>query len=153
MQDIQDDSDENFEDYPLIEPKDFSEFCALIDSREATSEHYKEYDLRMINHFCTCIYAGKQPENWVLYALAKAFTKVTMGGKWEDEFQLPWTEASSPWTVAENKDLKIFCEIANRLKGNPTIGVLDTISAVADENCSSFEKARAAYYKHKHLIK
>lgn len=153
MQDNQDDDNGYFDGYPLSEPAGFSEFCKLIDSGEATNQHHKEFDLRMINHFCTCIYAGEKPENWVLLAIANAFTNVTMRGRWEDEFQLPWTKASSPWTNAENKDLKIFCEIANRLKSNSNLAVLETILIVAKESAVSFEKARAAYYKHKHLIK
>ena len=150
---VEDSDSDGESEYRLAAPEDFSEFCKLIESGEATSQHHKEFDLRMIGHFCDRIYLNKKPESWVMEAIANAFFKVIHGGRWEDEFQLPWTESSSPWTKAENKDLQIFCAIANRLKSNPNFAVTEAIKLVASENATSYEKARAAYYRHKPLIK
>lgn len=85
-------------------------------------------------------------------ALADAFMKVVMGGRWEDELPLPWTEASSYLPRAENDAISIYCDIANALKADPDAKVVATINAVASTRCVSFEKARAAYYKYKEVF-
>ena len=137
--------------YDLADPQNFDEYIALIRDGTATERHHDEFDLRMIWHFCECVDTGKKPKNWVLLAISKAFFKITMGGRWEDEFPLPWTERTeaNPQTITEKKDIKIFREIFDRLMADSNLDITSTITDVARENYVSYEKARAAYYKYK----
>lgn len=145
--------DEYYDSYELVEPQSFAEFSKLIQRGEATEQHHKEFYLRLINHFCASVEGDREPDKWALYKLASALAKVAEGGRWEDELPLPWAERSSPWSSAEQKDLDLFCEIARYIKSVPDCIVTEVIKDVATNNNASYEKARAAYYKHKHLIK
>ena len=140
------------EEYRLAEPGNFDEYCELIKNNAANDQQHKEFYLRMISHFIESVYNEQKPKDFVLYALADAFMKVINGGRWEDEFPLPWTDISLPFTSAESKDLNVFCEISNRLKREPKVGVTETIARVASDKAVSYEKARAAYYDYKKLI-
>lgn len=140
------------DDYELSEPCDFDEFCKLIENGQATEKHHAEFYLRIINHFCASIQANKMPKAWVLHAISDAFFKVTMGGSWEDEFPLPWTNISRPFSRAESKNIEVFCKVANMLKSESALKVTEAITKAADDSAVSYEKARAAYYKYKRLI-
>lgn len=139
--------------YELSDPCDFDEFCRLIENGQATKIHHDEFYLRIINNFCESVQANKMPKAWVLHAISDAFFKVTMGGRWEDEFPLPWTDISLPFTRAESKDIDVFCKVANMLRSEPTLKVTEAINKAASDCSVSYEKARAAYYKYKDLIK
>ncbi|MHB1331448.1 MAG: hypothetical protein ACYCY1_02550 [Sulfuriferula sp.] len=146
-------SEPDKEEYLLTNPSDFSEFCELIVNETATERHHDEFTLRLIQHFIDSVYDEKVPEYWVTKALANSFFKVLQGGRWEDEFPLPWTKTSLPYTAAEWQSLAIFCHIASSVKLNPDAKVTAIIQEVANAMAVSYETARAAYYKHKLLIK
>jgi hypothetical protein len=145
--DREDDSERD--EYFLIEPQDFSEYSQLIRNGSATERHHKEFYLRMIQHFTDSVYTGKPPDAWVMSALADAFEKVLHGGRWEDEFPLPWTKVRLPHSRAEWSALGIYCDIENAMKANPEQNVTDAINNAANDHAVSYEKARAAYYVNK----
>lgn len=140
------------DNWKLSEPRDFSKFSDLIASGEASERQHDEFHLRMMLHFIDSVDNDKQPELWVMKAFSKSFFRVLMGARWEDEFQLPWTEVSLPWSPAERKDLEVFIEIANSFGKNPTLKITEVINSAAKNNSMSYEKARAAYYKYKSLL-
>lgn len=140
------------EEYVLAEPTDFSEFSDLVRGGNATAQHHEEFTLRLIEQFMGSVYAGKTPDGWVMHALADAFMKVVNGGRWEDELPLPWTKIPLPHTAAEWQALGVFSDVANAIKSNPDAEVTAVIREVASARNVSYESARAAYYKHKHLI-
>lgn len=139
-------------EYLLSEPHDFDEYRQLVISLKASQKQQDEFHLRMIWHFIERVGSETPPDRWVMKALADNFLKVVMGGRWEDEFPLPWTEVSSPFSRAEESALKIYCDIANALKAEPGREVINTINEIADEHAVSFEKARAAYYSYKKVF-
>lgn len=139
-------------DYLLSEPHNFDEYRQLVVSLEANTKQLNEFHLRMIQHFIERVGSETQPDKWVMEALADNFLKVVMGGRWEDEFPLPWTQASSPFSRAEKSALNIYCDIANALKANPKLKVTDAINKIAGEHFVSYEKARAAYYSYKKVF-
>lgn len=142
--------DEN--EYRLAAPIDFDEYCELINNNDANDQHHKEFYLRMIMHFIESVYSEQKPKDFVLYALADAFTKIINGGRWEDELPLPWDDAYSPWTRAESKDLQVFCMVSNMLKSGQESDVTEAIKKAASDSAVSYEKARAGYYKFKKII-
>jgi hypothetical protein len=142
----------NREEYVVAEPTGFSEFTDLVSNGNATEQHHEEFTLRLIEQFMDSVYAGKTPDGWVMHALADSFMKVVNGGRWEDEFPLPWTKISLPHTAAEWQALGIFCDVTNVIKSSPGAEVTAVIREVASARNVSYESARAAYYKHKHLI-
>jgi len=144
-----DDDDSERETYFLTDPQDFAEYSTLIGNGSATECHHKEFYLRMIQHFTDSVYADEPPARWVMLAMANAFEKVLHGGRWEDEFPLPWTKISLPFSRAEHSALCIYCDIANAVKANPEQQVTDAISNAANDHAVSYEKARAAYYLNK----
>jgi hypothetical protein len=137
------------EEYFLIEPEDFAEYSQLIRDGSATKQHHDEFHLRLIQHFLDSVYSGKPPDAWVMRALADAFMKVIHGGRWEDEFPLPWTKISLPWSRAEWSALAIYCDVANAVAANPHENVTNIIKGVASGHSVSYENARSAYYAHK----
>ena len=137
------------EQYFLNDPQDFAEYCQFMSSKNATDDLQDEFYLRLIQHFVDSAYANNLPEKWVVLALADAFTKVLQGGRWEDEFPLPWTKVSLPFSRAEYSALIIYCDIANAIKANPKQKVTAAIKEAASAHATSYEKARDAYYSHK----
>ena len=135
--------------YEFSDPQDFSEYSQLIRDGFATKRHHDEFYLRLIWHFIERTLSDAGPEKWVMTALADAFLKVVMGGRWEDEFPLPWTKASLPFSRAEWSALGIYCDTANALAANSKLKVTDAIKSAASKHSVSYEKARAAYYNHK----
>lgn len=149
MNDNNDEVDEYSDDYQLIDPQSFEEFSEMIGNGTASNQHHDEFYLRLINEFCGCVESDTVPDRWVMLALCKAFTKITMGGRWEDEFPLPWTKRSLIWTDKELRDLSLFRQIRSVIKASPDFDVTSTIREIADKNNTSYETARAAYYKFK----
>lgn len=111
--------DSEREPYFLADPQDFAEYSQLIKNGSATERHHKEFYLRIIQHFTDSVYEDKQPAVWVMLAIADAFEKVLHGGRWEDEFPLPWTKVNLPFSRAEHSALRIYCDIANAMNANP----------------------------------
>jgi hypothetical protein len=140
------------EGYFLSEPIDLFEFNELIRNGTATERHHDEFYLRLLQHFVDRVYAREAPENWVMNALTDAFIKVLQGERWEDALPLPWTKMTLPHTAAEWQALGIFCDVTKAIKSNTDAEVTAVIRDVASARNVSYESARAAYYKHKHLI-
>lgn len=138
-------------EYFLADPQDFKDYLELSRD-EVTERHADEFHLRMITHFYDSVFEGKKPKEFVLIWLAQALYKVSMGGRWEDEIQLPWTAVEMPMSPSENKDLSLFCEISNYLNENPTSKITDAITLIAEKNFVSYEKAKSAYYKNKRKL-
>lgn len=114
--------------------------------------HDDDFSLKLIQQFVNSVYAGEKPDDWVLTALADAFSKVIEGGRWEDELPLPWTKTLLPWSAAEWRDIGIFCDVSNIIRTDPKFPVTEAISNVAELRNVSYETARHAYYSHKGLI-
>jgi hypothetical protein len=137
------------EEYSLINPQDFTEYCRLISAGDGTARHHDEFYLRLIQHFVDSVYENKPPDTWVMKTFADAFMKVVHGGRWEDQFPLPWTKTSVPFTRAEFKALGIYLEIVNALKMDPQLKVVAAIKSAATNFYTDYSTARAAYYRYK----
>jgi hypothetical protein len=138
--------------YDSIEPSDFQEYMTLIESGNATEQHHVEFGLRLINHFASSVYSEQEPDRRVMVALANIFSKISQGGRWEDELSMPWSIVSSPFSPADKKDLDIFCQIGNKFMPDKSQNITSIIAEVAELNNVSFEKARAAWYGRRSLL-
>lgn len=136
-------------EYFFSDPQDFAEYSQLIRNGSASKLHHDEFYLRLIWHFIEHATSDTPPDKWVMKALADAFLKVVNGGRWEDEFPLPWTNVSLPWSTAEWSALSIYCDVANAVSANPHEKVTRIIKEVASNHSVSYEKARSAYYANK----
>ncbi|WP_036249079.1 hypothetical protein [Methylobacter sp. BBA5.1] len=131
----------------------FEEFADRIGNITATDIEQEEFYMRLMQRFCINVYENKPIEPWILRAFADAFAKILMGGDWEDEIYLPWKSMSTIWSRAEERNLKIYCEIENTINDalkesqvqKPQITKL--IADAADKHNCSYEIARDAYYK------
>lgn len=141
------------EPYLLFEPADYEEYLARIDSGKATAQEQDEFMMRAIEHFCAEVYAGNQPKPWVLQYIADNFSKILAGGRWEDEFPLPWTNVEMPGTRAQRKGLNIYCDIENAAREDPNADITKIIRRVAENHHVSYESARAHYYVRRDLSK
>ena len=135
------------EPYYVQGPLDFDEF--LEGMGRGKKDAGDEFVLRMIQHFIDAVYAKESPRSWVLNYLADQFYKVLHGGRWEDEFPLPWTKRCDYGSQAEWRALAIFCDIANAKHAAPKRPITALIKEAALEWSVSYETARAAYYKHR----
>lgn len=113
-----------------------------------TDEDWELFNACLLDRFISRAFAGEQLEPWIASALANAFYKVLSGGEWNAEIRLPGEPRPQirPWR--EQRDLEIYCEVANanNIEG---INVTDAIRSAADNAAVSYETARAAYYKWK----
>jgi hypothetical protein len=132
--------------YKLVGPADYDDYLKRYNSGQATREEEDEFDLRMIQRFIDCVYADKAPEPWILRAIADAFMNVLYGGRWEDEFPLPWTKINVPFTRAEWRGIEIYCAIRMRHEERPSEDITAIMDEVADEWGVSYELARDHYY-------
>jgi hypothetical protein len=81
----------------------------------------------------------------VLKCLADRFDKVVAGSPWEDELPLPWRQGSLPRTRIAQRDLEIFCEVANALLGpNPPL-VGRAIADAANRHHIGYKTAEKAW--------
>jgi hypothetical protein len=132
----------------------WEEYLARIDDGKATKTDHDEFDMRMMARFCNQVYQEQPIDRWVLHQLANAFCKILNGGIWVDEIPLPWTEQTPIRSECEQRDLEIYCYIAQALKNDPTrkvTGSTGLIAEAANIYCCCDKLAEAAYYKYKKM--
>jgi hypothetical protein len=137
------------EAYSFCDPQNFAEYRQLVKNGCATEQQHHEFYLRMIWHFIESVGEDRSPDKWVMNALADAFLKVVYGGRWEDEFPLPWTKVSLPYSRAEWSALEIYCTITNALNADNKLTVKAAIEIAVKKYSVSPQKASSAYYLHK----
>jgi hypothetical protein len=132
---------------------DFEEVSNRIGNGTATDLEHEDFYMLLMQRFCINVYEGRPVEPWILNAFADAFTKILMGGNWNDEIPLPWIPMTPIRSRAEERNLRIYCEIENSINNSlkenplekPQITKLIEIAA-SNHNCS-YETARDSYYK------
>ena len=127
---------------------DFDDYFRRFNEKQLSETEKEAFTARIIGMFCRDLVAGNEPPRWVQSYLVEQFSKVLMGEEWESAFPLPWTTATPLRTRAESRSLDIFCDIANQLKESPDAKITNVIANAANSHNSSYETARAAYYKH-----
>lgn len=131
----------------------FEECRERIKNGTATDLDIEEFHMRLMQRFCINVYEEKPVESFILYAFADAFSKMLMGGYWNDEIPLPWIPRTPIRSRAEERDLKIYCEIENKiraaLKEDPSKKqkITKLLKAAAFNHNCSYEIARDGYYK------
>lgn len=134
---------------------DFEDYFVRFRAKELSEQESEEFHARLMGLYCKCVFSGEKPPGWVSDYIANEFCKVLAGGDWNDSFPLPWSPRDKiTWgTRAEHDALQIFCDIANLHKQNPEENITTAIQQVASDHSVSYEKARAAWYKHKGALK
>jgi hypothetical protein len=137
--------------YELSEPYDFDEWHNLIKNNKASDRQEGEKDLRFVLHFIDMVQKGESPNNEVMQFLALCFTGVINDPthRWEDSFLMPWSEISVHMSRSELIDLELYGEVTEILEAFPGYRTTKAIKQAADKWHTSYEKARAAYYKYK----
>jgi hypothetical protein len=130
----------------------WEEYLARIDDGTATKTDHDEFDMRMMARFCNQVYQEQPIDRWVLHRLADAFTNILNGGTWVDEIPLPWTEPTPIRSKCEQRDLEIYCWVANAHAKDTDKNITDLIKEAAELNHRSYETARDAYYKYENLL-
>lgn len=124
---------------------DLDQLFARVDEGTATETDNELFDACMLDRFISRVYAGESVEKWILEALANAFAKMLMGGEWNDEIRLPGRPMTPIRSARDQRDLEIYCDVANALKGG--VAVVSAIEQVAASKSVSYETARAGYYR------
>lgn len=134
---------------------DFEDYFKRLKADELSEDELAEYPARVMGLYCQKISANKVPPDWVLKYFAREFYKILAGGAWNDSFPLPWNPASPVELLSrtEQEAFDIFADVSWCIKDNPGAKVTEVIQVVADKRHISYEKARAAWYKHKAKMK
>lgn len=137
--------------YELSKPYDFDEWYNLIKSNTASDRQEEEKYLRFILHFIDMVQKGEPPKKEVMQSLALCFSSVMNDPehRWDDSFVMPWSEITIHMSRAELIDCELYGEVTQILEEFPRFGITEAIKQAADKWHTSYEKARAAYYKHK----
>lgn len=133
-------------------PDDIDELFTRVDSGNATPLDSELFHACILDRFITQANWGEgKVDPWILRTLSEMFFKVLAGGEWNDEIRLPGRPVSSPWSQKEQRDLSIYCDVANavNLQGSKPVAA---IQRAADEHCVSYETARAGYYHWKNRL-
>lgn len=131
---------------------DFDAYFARAEQRSLTQEEEDEYSARVIGLFCREVFLRKAPPSWVLQHMADRLADVLDGVAWNDALPLPWLPATPLRSRKSQRDMSIFCEIANALSADPKAKVTRLIEEAADRHCVSYETARSAWYSHRHYL-
>ncbi len=140
------------ETYYLAGPEDFDEYLERIRAHEASPQEGEEFVLRIIQNFIDSVNAREPPRQWVMDYLATRFERVLHGGKWEREFPLPWIPVPSDYSRAEERGLRMACDIENARRKRPNDLVTTIIEDVAAAWNVSYELARDNYYKRRPMF-
>lgn len=130
---------------------DIDELFNRVANRTASEEDHELFGACMLDRFITRVHSGEPVEQWILESLANTFCKILLGGEWNDELLLPGRTQTPirPWR--DDRDLRIYCDVANTVNSG-NMDVTDAITQAAAEHAVSFETARAGYYRWKNSI-
>lgn len=133
---------------------DFEGYFERHKSGSMSDAEVEEFDARMIGMFCRDVFQGGPGavKPWVAHAMANGMIKVLAGEDWDCALPMPWSPDFSPFSRAEQRALKVYCNITNALTVNPTANVTDLLQAEADYLNLAFPTIRADYYKIKGAI-
>lgn len=131
---------------PVADAASIEDYFGRFQSLDMSKAEADVFDVRMLQLFCTRVYAGEQPPAWVMRALSDAFVKVLAGGDWCDEIRLPWVPMNAIRSAAASRNLEIFSAVEHRLRSDPDAKVTHVLAAVADQFNCSYETARDGYY-------
>ena len=87
-----------------------------VDGGNSSDEDHELFDACMLDRFIGRVETGKPVEPWILASLAKAFTNVLMGAKWNDEIRLPGRPTTQIWTWREQRDFEIYSDAVHDVK-------------------------------------
>lgn len=123
---------------------DLDALFARVKNGDGTKWDHDHFDAAMMYRYCQRVHAGEDVEPWIMAALANAFFKVLAGGEWRAEIRLPDREPEPirPWR--QQRDLEIFCAVANAAADGHDI--THAIDHVANVFNVSYPSARNAYY-------
>lgn len=134
----------------------FEEYFERSARGELSTAEEQEYDARVIGLFCRRMLTNPNAtgpwgewEAFSAYYLAKKLRWVLGGVPWRKQFHLPfeWASHQSDMSRTNQRAANIYCAIHNALRIDPSNSVVDLIRQQADEQCVSFETARADYYR------
>jgi len=134
---------------PLDPQFDFESYFAKTGTGTATKEELEEFAMRVMGQFMRdfCENGATGVPHWIMNYLCEQFNMVLLGEEWERAFPLPWTTPTPIYSRSQQQALEIFCDVANALKGDPSLSVTTAIAAAARSKNVSYETARAAWYK------
>lgn len=149
-----------FRDWTPLRPQypDLTTDQARAASRAAMARHEageeRWEDIRLIeaervHRFCDHVFEGAQIDVESLEKIASALYGVLMGAHWDEQFLLPGRDHPLGWTMhpKDDRDMRIFMRTAHLIRRGES--VVQAIQASADEMNTSYETARAAFYRWK----
>lgn len=129
-------------------PDDLDELFSRVRGGFGSKTDNDFFDYAMIDRFISRVWAGQEIEPWILERLSNMFTKVLLGGAWDEEIHSPGKKDLPPKERRYQRDLQIYCDATN-LANEEQLPITDALQVVSEWHSVSYEKARAAYYQFK----